>query len=142
MTNHLQLFKKPAVKLDSLASEHTQIHRRYSELDDAILQGFGSPRIIESARELVRAMLLHFIHEEQFLGTITFSAIDAQRNAGKKTMAEVLKIEAALIKDDVHAALRMRVLCKRWMYEHMNVEGEEFNITAPVTIASRTEFQA
>ena len=142
MTNHLRLFEKPAVKLDSLASEHTQIHRRYLELDDAILQGFGSPRIIESARELIRAMLLHFIHEEQFLGTITFSSLDAQRDTGKKMMAEVLKIEAALVRDDVHAALRMRVLCKRWMREHMNGEGEEFKITAPVTKASRAEFQA
>jgi len=142
MTNHLQLFEEPAVKLDRLASEHTQIHRRYLELDDAILQGFGSPRIIESARELVRAMLLHFIHEEQFLGTITFSALDAQRDAGKKAIAEVLKIEAALVKDDVHAALRLRVLCKRWIHEHMDVEGEEFRITGPVTKARRAEFRA
>jgi hemerythrin len=136
MTNHRQ---KPAIELDILIGEHSQIHRRYADLDDAILQGFGSPRIIESARELVRAMLLHFIHEEQFLGALAFSSQEAQRDAGKKTMAEVLRIERGLIKDDVHSALRMRGLCKRWMYEHMNAEGEEseFTVMAASNEASR-----
>ena len=53
-------------------------------------------------------MLLHFIHEEQYLETMALSSLEAQRNTGKKFIAEVLKIEAGLISEDVHAALRLR----------------------------------
>jgi hemerythrin len=128
MTNHRQALEKPAAELETLAGEHSQIHRRYADLDDAILQGLGSKQIIESARELVRAMLLHFIHEEQFLEKITLSPPEEQRNAGKKVMAELLKIETGLMQEEVYAALRLRGLCRRWMREHLYVEGVEFEI--------------
>jgi hemerythrin len=97
-------------------------------LDDAILQGLGSKQIIESAGELVRAMILHFIHEEQFLEKITLSSLDEQRTAGKRVRAELLMIEALLRKDEVYAALRLRGLCKRWLREHLYVEGLESDI--------------
>ena len=128
MTNRMQSSEKPAVELDLLASEHLQIHRRYADLDDAILQGLGSKQIIETASELVRAMLLHLIHEERFVEKITFSSPQEQRNAGKKVMAELLRIEAGLMKEEVYAALRLRGLCKRWIREHLYVEGVEFEM--------------
>jgi len=124
----MQSLEEPAAELEILAGEHSQIHRRYADLDDAILQGLGSKQIIETARELVRTMLLHFIHEEQFLQKITLSPPEEQRNARNRIMAELLKIETGLMKEQVYAALRLRGLCRRWMREHMYVEGVEFEI--------------
>ncbi len=130
MTN--RALGKQAVELDSLAAEHSQIQCRYAELDDAILQALGSRRIIEAARELVRAMLLHFIHEEQFREKIARSSLHEPRNSERKIMAavikDVMKLEAGLIREDVHAALRLRGLCKGWMRDHMHVEGVDFEI--------------
>jgi hemerythrin len=128
MTNRTQSFEKPAAELEILAGEHSRIHRRYADLDDAILQGLGSKQIIETARELVREMLLHFIHEKQFLEKITLSSPEEQHNARKKVLAELLKIEAGLMKEEIYAALRLRGLCRRWMREHLYVEGVEFEI--------------
>jgi hypothetical protein len=54
MTNRMQTSEKSAIELYTLADEHSQIQRRFADLDDAILQGFASKRIIESARELER----------------------------------------------------------------------------------------
>jgi hemerythrin len=108
-------------------------------LDDAILDGVGSKQILETAGELVRAMILHFIHEEQFLEKIPLSSLEEQRNAGKTVRAELLKIEAQLMKDEVYAALRLRGVCKRWIREHLYVGGLEFDIAvlAPNNEAGR-----
>jgi hemerythrin len=119
-----------AVELNILKEEHSRIHCRYAELDDVILQAQGSPRIIEAARELVGMLLLHFSHEEEFLEKIPVSGLEEQRRAGKKMTDEILRIEAGLRMQEADAALRLRGLCKGWMYKHMSMDGLEFEITA------------
>jgi len=56
-------FQKCEDQLEILDKEHAEIHRQYIELDDAILQGEGSARILEAAKELAQAMGMHFTHE-------------------------------------------------------------------------------
>jgi len=116
--------------LESLDQEHSNIHRQYIELDDAILHGQGSPRILEAARMLVQFMLSHFTHEEQFQKKIAFPVRDDQRNAWKKNIADLLQIDAGLKQQEVYAALRLRGFCKMWMQEHMHVEQLEFEFAA------------
>jgi hemerythrin len=116
----------PVSELEILDKEHSNIHRQYIELDDAILHGQGSPRILEAARALVQFMLSHFTHEEQFHKKIAFPVREDQRNAWKKNMADLLQIDAGLKQEEVYAALRLRGFCKVWMHEHMQMEQLDF----------------
>ena len=121
---------RPGATWRALIKEHSNIHRQYIELDDAILHGQGSPRILEAARMLVQFMLSHFTHEEQFQKKIAFPVREDQRNAWKKNMADLLQIDAGLKQQEVYAALRLRGFCKMWMHEHLHVEPLEFEFAA------------
>jgi hemerythrin len=118
MPSRKNQFHAPGVDLELLDQEHSNIHRQYVELDDAILHGQGSPRILQAARTLVEYMLMHFTHEERLQDNVR----EAQRNAWKENLAELLQIEARLKLEEVDAALRLRGFCKRWVYEHRYVE--------------------
>ncbi len=116
--------------LEMLDQEHSNIQRQYIELDDAILHGQGSPRILEAARMLVQFMLSHLTHEEQFQKKVAYPVREDQRNAWKNNLAELLQIDAGLKQEEVYAALRLRGFCKVWMQEHMHVEQLEFEFAA------------
>jgi len=118
----------PENELDSLSEEHVEIRRRHHELDEAILHGHGSPRIVDAAGSLVKAMLQHFTHEEQFQKNFPLRLGEAQRHAGINLMAELLRIEAGLKQAEVYAALRLRGICSRWMRGHLDMEGREFEL--------------
>jgi hemerythrin len=135
MQSRKKQFYTPGSDLEILDREHANIHRQYIELDDAILQGQGSPRILEAARILVQFMLSHFAHEEQFHKKIAFLVREDQLNAWTKNMAELLQIDAGLKQEEVYAALRMRGFCKVWMHDHMHVEQLEFEFAAMAGIA-------
>ena len=120
----------PGCDLEILEKDHANIHRQYIELDDAILHGQGSPRILEAASTLVQFMLSHFTHEEQFQKKIAFPVREDQLNAWKRNMAELLQIDAGLKHEEVYAALRLRGFCKVWMHEHMHMEQLEFEFAA------------
>jgi hemerythrin len=132
----------PGGDLEILDNEHSNIHRQYIELDDAILHGQGSPRILEAARTLVQFMLSHFTHEEQFQKKIAFPVREDQRNAWKKNIADLLRIDAGLKQEEVYAALRLRGFCKMWMQEHMHVEQLEFEFSALAAVSSSDRAQA
>jgi hemerythrin len=121
---------QPGVDLELLDREHSTIHRQYIELDDAILHGHGSPRIVEAARTLAQYMLLHFVHEDRFQKKISLPVREDQRNAWKKNMTELLQIEAGLEQREVYAALRLRAFCKGWEFDHMYMECVEFDVAA------------
>jgi hemerythrin len=131
MQSRKNKFHAPGVNLEILDEEHSNIQRQYIELDDAILHGQGSPRILEAARTLVQSMLLHLTHEEQFQKNIAFPVREDRRNTwGKENMAALLQIEAGLKQEEVYAALRLRGFCKGWMRQHRDVERVEFKIAA------------
>ncbi len=117
-------------QLEILDKEHAAIHRQYIELDDAILQGEGSARILEAAKGLAQAMGMHFTHEAQFQEANSIPVFEKQNSARKAAMAEIMMIAQGLRQGEVYAALRLRGLCKGWMHEHMYVENVEFGIAA------------
>ena len=98
---------------EMLERERFQIDRKYIELDDAILHGQGSVRILHAAQGLVQLLMLHLAHEEQFRRQISFPVVD---DPWKKHMAELLQIEAGLAQEEVYAALRLRSFCKGWIH--------------------------
>jgi hemerythrin len=99
-----------------LDRERFGIERQYMELDDAILHGQGSARILQAAQLLVQAMVQHFTHEEQFRRQISFPVFDDPRVVWKNNMSELLQIEAGLRQEEVYAALRLRSFCKGWIH--------------------------
>jgi hemerythrin-like metal-binding protein len=142
MPNRKIKFHVPGVDLEFLDKEHSNIHRQYIELDDAILHGQGSPRILETARTLAQYMKSHLAHEEQFQEKIAFPAHEYQRNGWTKNMVELLQIEAGLKQEEVYSALRLRGFCKGWMLAHMYVEKVEFEIAAVPGTPSPERIQA
>lgn len=116
------------IGLKALEQEHTAIRRLYLVLDDAILHGDGSPKILEAAGSLMESMRQHLEHEELFQREVSFPMHDDQRRNATRTATELLYIEQGLRDSEVYAALRLRGLCKGWMHEHMYVENVEFDI--------------
>ena len=99
-----------------LERERFLIERQYIELDDAILHGQGSARIVGAARRLVQSLLQHLTHEEQSRRQISFPVLDDPHAVWKKNMAELLQIEVGLKQEEVYAALRLRSFCKGWIH--------------------------
>jgi hypothetical protein len=129
-------------ELNSLIEEHVAIRRRHHDLDEAILHGKGSPRILDAAGLLVQAMLHHFTHEEQLQKNFPQRLAEAQRLAGMNLMAELLRIEAGLKLAEVYAALRLRGICSRWMRGHLDMEGREFEPTPRPPTPKPNQIQA
>ena len=129
MESRRRMPSRSAVDAELLDTERTSIERRYIEMDDAILHGQGSPRILEAARTLVPCLLLHFTHEEQFRKQIAFPFVDDQGAVWRKNIAELLQIEAGLKQGEVYAALRLRGFCKGWIHEHIYAKGRKLELT-------------
>ena len=123
-------FQTPGAKPEILDKELSTIHRMYIELDDAILHGQGSPRILEAACALVEFMLWHFKREEQLQKKLSFSVRGEQRKAWRTCMAELVEIEAGLKQDEVYAALRSRAFCKAWIHGQIPADRAEFEIAS------------
>lgn len=62
-----RVFEPNIFSLHRLDQEHAEIRHLYQGLEEAILLGRSMPGILEAADNLVRMILLHFIHEKQFL---------------------------------------------------------------------------
>ena len=101
---------------EMLEKERFAIERRFIELDDAILHGQGSLRILEAAKTLVHFLQVHFTHEEQFRKQISFPVAEDPRAVWQKNMAELLQIEAGLRQGEVYSALRLRSFCRGWIH--------------------------
>jgi hypothetical protein len=106
----------PRGEAEMLDRESLGIERQYIELDDAILHGQGSPRILEAARILVSLLLAHLAHEEQFRKQLAFPVLEDPHASRQKNMAELLQIEAGLRAGETYAALQLRSFCKGWMH--------------------------
>jgi hemerythrin len=129
MQNRNTKFPTPAAEREIMEREHADIHRQYIELDDAILHGQGSARILEAARTLVQYMLLYFAHEERFRNRYALSDRDDKRQDWRSNVAELLKIEAGLRQREVYSALRMRGFCRGWMQQHPLPESTALEVT-------------
>ena len=135
MKSRKQKFEASTAQLRTLEQEHASIHRRFLELDNAILHGHGSPRILETARELAIAMKLHMQHEDLFQQTLSYVRRDEQKLREFEVRNELSRLEEGLKLDEVYSALRLRALCKSWMQEHMYLEKLDIDLA---TVAART----
>jgi hypothetical protein len=127
----------PRDEAEMLDNERLRIERQYIEVDDAILHGQGSPRILEAARILAPFLLEHLTHEEQFRKQMAFPVFDPRAD-WKKNMAELLQIQAGLREGEVYAALRLRSFCRGWMHMQRTWTSIFQPSVAPATEQART----
>ena len=116
MRSRKSKFGRSSAEAEMLESERFGIERHYLELDDSILHGEGSARILDAAQKLVKLLLVHLTHEEQLRSQIAFPVLDDPRAEWKKNMSELLQIEAGLTQSEIYAALRLRSFCKGWIH--------------------------
>lgn len=127
MRTSTRVFEKNALALLHLDAEHSEIRRRYTGLEKAILSGTGMPCILATAKNLVQIMLLHFIHEEQFLAELSLVNIQNRHSdANIEITAQLFSIEAELEQGKTATLFQLLLLGRAWMKEHMQLEGEEF----------------
>lgn len=111
----MQRYSSFSQQMKMLNQERAWIQHQFRELDEAILHGKGSPRILEAARILIPYLLLHFTHREQFRKRIPASLTHQEHLSSKESMTELLQIDEALLKGEIYAALRLRGFCKSWI---------------------------
>jgi hypothetical protein len=96
-------------------------------LEKTILRGLGLPRILEAANSVVQTMLLHFIHEEQFIGEFALSKFQQrQRDADIEVIAQLFAIEDGIEQAKAAAVFQLLLLGRVWIKEHMHLESGEF----------------
>lgn len=119
-------FDPNAIDLRRLKEEHSEIYVRSARLDEAIGLGLGLPWILEASADLIHAMLMHFAHEEKFLGSIPGPALERQRSANLKVVARLFHIKDGLTREQISSARELVLLSKSWMERHVYVERDEF----------------
>ena len=112
------------VGLGHLNEEHSEIYRSLLALDEAITRGHGLPQILMAAEDLSQLMLLHFIHEVQFLEKVSYATLRSHRAAEMATMVGIQRADSGLRRRELSAALLLRNLCRQWLHEHMYAESE------------------
>jgi len=128
MARLTQFSEKQVAGLGVLDEEHSEIHRKYLELSRTILEGSSLQRMRAVSEILTELILLHLVHEEEFLRKMLFPLLAEHRDAQMGMMAEIFKIELDLSRNDVSAPLRLRDLCGDWMREHIHIETQELQI--------------
>ncbi len=127
MASQTQISETP-VGLGVLDEEHSEIQRRHLWLDRAILETGSLIRTRVAAEHLAEVILLHLLHEEEFLEKMSFPFLQEHRDTQLEMMAEIFKIELDLSRDDISAAIRLRDLCLGWMHAHIHVESRELEV--------------
>ena len=111
-------------------------------LDEAIVRGRGLPQILAAAEDLTQLLLLHFIHEVQFLEKVSFSVLKDHRRVEMEIMAGIGEIDTGLRRRELSAALRLRTLCKEWIHGHMYMESESSGMASRESSEAAGMFQA
>ena len=125
MTTSIKAFDN-ASALQSLNEEHAEISRRYTRLESTIRLGRTLGGIVEAANGLVQMVLLHFVHEEQFLEKLSLPSFPRQRDANIEITALLFDIETGLEQGKAGTLSLLLLLGKVWMKEHMQLECEQF----------------
>lgn len=126
-----RVFEPNIFSLHRLDQEHAEIQLSYESLEEAILLGQGVPGILEAADRLVQMILLHFTHEERFLGKLSLLILQKQRDANVEVTAQLFEIEDGLRQEKLAAVFQLLLLAKVWIKEHMQRECEEFDDPFP-----------
>ena len=107
-----RVFKPNIFSLHRLDQEHADIQLNYQSLEEAILLGQGVPGILEAANRLVQMILLHFTHEERFLGKLSLPILQKQRNANGEVTAQLFEIEDGLRQEKLAAVFQLLLLAR------------------------------
>jgi hemerythrin len=128
LTAQEENYARPAVALGLLNDEHSEIYRSFAALDEAIARGRGFSSIMVAAEDLTQIMLLHFIHEVQFLEKISAAVLKEHRKAEMQVLNGIGRLDSGLRRCELSAALRLRSLCKEWIQGHMYSESDNCGI--------------
>ena len=133
------MFETIAFDVRNLDEEHTEIRRRYTGLEKAILRGREMPGILKAANSLVQMMLLHFTHEEQLLLKLSFSSHLRKKlsDANMEITDQLIGIEEGLEQENTAAVFHLLRLGRFWMKEHMHLESVESICWLPVEFSNR-----
>jgi len=141
MNTSLRMFETYALDVRNLDAEHTEIRRRYTGLESAILRGREMPNILKAANSLVQMMLLHFTHEEQLLLKLSVSSQLRKKlgNANLEVAGRLIGIEEELEQGKVAAVFHLLRLGRFWMKEHMHLESVETECWVPDACNDRVQ---
>jgi hemerythrin len=141
MKTSMRMFETNALDVRNLDEEHTEIRRRYTGLEKAILRGREMPRILKAANGLVQMMLLHFTHEEQLLLNLSFSSHLRKKlnDANMDVTDQLMGIEEGLEQGKTAAVFHLLRLGRFWMKEHMHLESVESICQLPVEFSNRVQ---
>jgi hemerythrin len=125
MKTSTRMFDTNAMDVRQLDEEHTEIRRRYTGIENAILRGREMPCILKAASSLVHMMLLHFTHEEQLLIKLSVSSDLRKKlsNANLEVTGQLIGIEEGLEQGKAAAVFHLLRLGRFWMKEHMHLES-------------------
>jgi hemerythrin len=126
-----KVFEPNVFYLHSLDQQHAEIAQIYEALEETILLGQDMVGILEAADCLVQMMLLHFAHEERFLGRLSLPILQRQRDANIEVTTQLFEVEDGLRQGKSAAVFQLLLLGKAWIKEHMQRECEEFEDPFP-----------
>jgi hemerythrin len=141
MKTPTRMFETKALDVRNLDEEHTEIRRRYTGLEKAILRGREMPSILKAANSLVQMMFLHFTHEEQLLLRLSLSS-HLRKKLGEANMEvtdRLIGIEEGLEQGNTAAVFHLLRLGRFWMKEHLHMESIESICWLPVEFSNRVQ---
>jgi len=126
--------------LNRLTNEHAEIQRGFALLDESITRGRGLEQILAAAESLTHLIMLHFVHETQFLEKVSPAMLGLHRRAKEELMTEIADVDLGLLRREQAAAMQLRNLWKIWRRDHIYGVGEavKFMFEEPVEAMSRT----
>lgn len=132
MSAATKIFEPKVFQMRVLDEEHSEIGRRFGMLEEKILSRREMPAVMEASKNLVRTMMSHFFHEEQFLKAVSHSILERQLATNAKTTMQLLDIDDGLKQEEPAAVLQLLRLARNWLYWHMWTESIDFECLAPV----------
>lgn len=141
MRTSTRMFGTKALEVRTLDEEHSEIRRRYTGLEKAILRGREMPCILKAATSLVQMMLLHFAHEEQLLIKLSLSSHLRRKlsDANTEVSDRLIGIEEGLEQGKTAAVFHLLRLGRFWMKEHMHLESVESICWLPIEFGNRMQ---
>ena len=117
-----RVFEAKVFQLHLLEREHLEVCRCYTELEECLTEWQGKAAVLAAAAQLVRAILHHLVHEEEFLETVSTPLLAEQRKANVEIAIRMMRIEDEIGKNKLSAVLQLLLLSRSWLNDHLVVE--------------------
>jgi hemerythrin-like metal-binding protein len=102
--------------------DHLQINRMYRELRSAIVEGIGMERILQRAKELISATVLHFESEERALGEDSLASLLAHQELHEEMIESLEDISKDLEQKSIRGAMELLKFFEGRLRYHLEVE--------------------